>query len=88
MQPENCECFRSEHANQMIVGPLARKIAQEAYKLDRALDSIRIEFCTNLDLAKREILDRIREVETSVETMAREIAHRKRESEGNEDNRD
>lgn len=66
-----------EHDDEWAVEPLKPKRTPRTLKeIERLLAGLHIAIATDLDVAKREILQRIAAVETSVEAIARNMTRR------------
>lgn len=64
----------SEYIGQWIVRPLASLIRRESEKLERLLEAVRLESYEHGELARDKVIQRIDELEKSIEIMAREMA--------------
>jgi hypothetical protein len=69
-----CDCLRRrEEGTEAVV---SRRMTGERRKLAVLLESVRRDLGRDLELAKREIIESTRAVETSVDLIAQEIARR------------
>lgn len=68
-----------ESGDQLTVEPLRPKPSRRAKELERLFEGLRYALATDLDLAKQEVLQKIREVSTSVDLIAQELAQEQRD---------
>jgi uncharacterized protein Yka (UPF0111/DUF47 family) len=64
----------SKYLGQWVVRPIVGIIIRESVKLERLLDTVRVDCHSNCAAAKEEILKKIGELEKSIDAIARETA--------------
>ncbi len=77
MSPKNERPVPLKATGDLVIEPLRpKRVSGTLRETERLLAALQVAVSTDLDLAKREILERIAAVETSVEAIAREMARR------------
>ena len=80
MNEENIQKERDEFRNspeERIIKPLKRRMAWEGKKVERMLEGLRLATHAEVESAKGEILQSLRQIEHSVELLAQELASKK-----------
>jgi len=65
-----------DQTDQMTIKLLSRKISRENKKIERLLGGIRLAIYADLEIVKRELLQNLRQVESEVELIARELTRK------------
>ena len=72
-----------------MIEPLKpKRVSRTVAEIERRLAALQVALATDLDLLKREIIERLGAVENALEVMARELArksNKEREDEGGSD---